>query len=251
MNAKFYFNLLIDSYNSINFLESDLGGDNHEIWLLATEEHLDKLDSFKTDYNDDQLKLYQLYKGLIFAIKGEIKKSIIILREGFYKVIDFGERNNLIIDISNFFMNKLKNREFAFEWMKNFTEPDDINRCLTGILLKTNVSEVDSKFLLEYLPFAYTNNLITLLFKHAAWQCIYANNPDRKILSEIETVLDISHYTCFLDDIKTKSSDNIDEWINDISDEDDREQISLWAKQVSKGKLSEQDFLNHIKSIVN
>jgi hypothetical protein len=253
LKAKFYFDMLIDSYNSKNFLESieSIDDDEDEIWKLVTQNHFDKLDLFINEYNNEELIQYYMITGLILAYTDNLDKAFLNLDKSIYKIKDIGIRSEFIKNVSDFFMNDLKNRNLANMWMKKFTEPDDINLCLTGILLKTNVSEVDSQFLFEYLPFAYTNNLIKLLFKHAAWQCIYAVNPDRKIISEIETVLDISHYTCFLDDIKTKSSDNINEWLNDISDEDDKEQVILWAKQVSKGKLSEQDFLNNIKGIVN
>ena len=47
-----------------------------------------------------------------------------------------------------------------------------------------------------------------------------------------------------------RSSKNVIEWLHEFTDEDDKEQVLLWAKQVSKGKISEQDFLNQIKDIV-
>jgi hypothetical protein len=37
-------------------------------------------------------------------------------------------------------------------------------------------------------------------------------------------------------------STNLEEWINTITDEDDREQIRLWSRQVAKGKMTEQEF---------
>ena len=39
-----------------------------------------------------------------------------------------------------------------------------------------------------------------------------------------------------------RSSSNLNNWLHEILDEDDRDQIELWAKQVAKGKISEAEF---------
>jgi pyruvate-formate lyase-activating enzyme len=42
---------------------------------------------------------------------------------------------------------------------------------------------------------------------------------------------------------------NIKEWLHDIYDEDIKDQIELWARQVSKGKISEDQFNANIKDL--
>ena len=37
-------------------------------------------------------------------------------------------------------------------------------------------------------------------------------------------------------------STNLSDWLDEVTDEDDREQIELWAKQVAKGKMTENEF---------
>lgn len=37
-------------------------------------------------------------------------------------------------------------------------------------------------------------------------------------------------------------STNLDTWLHEIADEDNRDQITLWAKQVAKGKITEEEF---------
>jgi hypothetical protein len=37
---------------------------------------------------------------------------------------------------------------------------------------------------------------------------------------------------------------------HEISDEDDREQIELWAKQVAKGKITEEEFGERAKELM-
>jgi hypothetical protein len=44
-------------------------------------------------------------------------------------------------------------------------------------------------------------------------------------------------------------STNLDEWLQEIEDEDDRDQIKLWAKQVLKGKITEQQFEMKLKTL--
>jgi len=45
-------------------------------------------------------------------------------------------------------------------------------------------------------------------------------------------------------------STNLDVWLNQITDEDDMEQIKLWAKQVSKGKISEDEFGKRLSDLI-
>jgi len=44
-------------------------------------------------------------------------------------------------------------------------------------------------------------------------------------------------------------STNLEEWLHEIPDEDDREQITLWARQVVKGRLTESEFTERLKDI--
>lgn len=48
---------------------------------------------------------------------------------------------------------------------------------------------------------------------------------------------------------KTSIYDSLDTWLHEIADEDDREQIELWAKQVAKGKITEEEFGERVKGM--
>jgi hypothetical protein len=48
----------------------------------------------------------------------------------------------------------------------------------------------------------------------------------------------------------SRSSNNLREWLHEIQDEDDRDQIELWAKQVSKGKISEVEFEERLNKLI-
>ena len=46
-----------------------------------------------------------------------------------------------------------------------------------------------------------------------------------------------------------RMSTNLEEWIEKVADEDDREQIGLWAKQVMKGKITEEEFGEKVSNL--
>jgi hypothetical protein len=53
------------------------------------------------------------------------------------------------------------------------------------------------------------------------------------------------------DGVVERRSDHLEEWIGEIEDEDEQEQIQLWAKQVRKGKMTEVEFGERIKGYFN
>ena len=124
-----------------------------------------------------------------------------------------------------------------------------------GIVEALLISEATEEIVFEILNHIKEDafSIEILICKHALYSILFTN-PEKDQFNKFNNSLNLQWAL----DIKAKfnkediikSSDNLDEWINDISDEDDKEQVLLWAKQVSKGKISEQDFLNHIKSIV-
>jgi tetratricopeptide (TPR) repeat protein len=48
---------------------------------------------------------------------------------------------------------------------------------------------------------------------------------------------------------KSRLSTNLESWLHEIADEDDREQIELWAKQVAKGKITEEEFGERVNEL--
>jgi hypothetical protein len=49
---------------------------------------------------------------------------------------------------------------------------------------------------------------------------------------------------------KSRLSTNLESWLHEIADEDDREQIELWAKQVAKGKITEEEFGERVRGLM-
>jgi hypothetical protein len=49
--------------------------------------------------------------------------------------------------------------------------------------------------------------------------------------------------------VTERFSDNLEDWLYEVEDEDDRHQIELWAKQVQKGRITEEQFRAHLKAL--
>jgi hypothetical protein len=65
----------------------------------------------------------------------------------------------------------------------------------------------------------------------------------------IQWLLDITAQFPGAEAATARTSTNLVVWLHEITDEDDREQIELWAKQVAKGKITEEEFRGKIMGI--
>jgi hypothetical protein len=45
-------------------------------------------------------------------------------------------------------------------------------------------------------------------------------------------------------------STNLESWLHEVEDEDDRDQIALWARQVAKDKLTEEEFSKRLNDLL-
>ena len=248
------YNELFELYRPDILIESILIDSDHilanfDILQLVSEVQIKKLEEIKILFTKESSVEIEVLICFIYFAKNYTANTANALKKmtetiNFFK--DYGERNDAISVVSEFLYTVKTDANLAYNWMKCFSNPEECNLCLSSILEATDFEKADEKFLLEYLPFANNKNAWNLLFKHAAWQCSYSEKPDRKILAEIESVLDIAHYTCFLEDEKIKSSQNISEWINEITDEDDREDILSWAEKVKSGIMNEEKFMERV-----
>jgi len=245
------YNELFELYRPDILIESILLDDDHilanfDILQLVSDVQIKKLEEIKILFTKESSENIEALIGFIYFAKNDMANALKKMTETINFFKDYGERNDAISLVSKALYTVKTDASLAYNWMKSFTKPEECNLCLSSILEATDIEKADEKFLLEYLPFANSKNAMNLLFKHAAWQCCYSEKPDRKILAEIESVLDIAHYTCFLEDEKIKSSQNISEWIIEITDEDDREDILSWAEKVKSGIMTEEKFMERV-----
>jgi hypothetical protein len=100
-----------------------------------------------------------------------------------------------------------------------------------------------------------SESIETFLQRYALHEVFFGNASREKINQlnrtlNIQWVLDIA--TQFpKEESSTRLSTNLDTWLHEIEDEDDREQIELWAKQVAKGKITEEEFGEKVRGLLN
>ena len=85
-----------------------------------------------------------------------------------------------------------------------------------------------------------------LLQKHALHE-VYFGKADREKINQLNRTLNIQWALDIAaqfpkEESAPRLSTNLDTWLHEIADEDDRDQIELWAKQVAKGKITEEEF---------
>jgi len=98
-----------------------------------------------------------------------------------------------------------------------------------------------------------SESIENLLQKHALREVFFGKASGEKInrlnrTLNIQWALDIVEQFP-KEEIATRLSTNLDTWLHEIADEDDRDQIELWAKQVAKGKITEEEFDEKVKSM--
>jgi tetratricopeptide (TPR) repeat protein len=126
---------------------------------------------------------------------------------------------------------------------------------LKGWVEKINLCEVNFDCLQEALSIIVhdAESIETLLQKHALHEVLLSNAKGEKINQlnhslNIQWMLDIANQFPNSNS-KTRLSTNIEIWLQEIEDEDDRERVELWAMKVSKGTMNEEDFKLKLEKI--
>jgi mannitol/fructose-specific phosphotransferase system IIA component (Ntr-type) len=99
-----------------------------------------------------------------------------------------------------------------------------------------------------------SESIENLLQKHALHEVFFRKSIPEKInrfnqTIDIQWAIDIASQFPKTE-TKSRLSTNLELWLHEIPDEDDREQIELWAKQVAKGKISEEEFGERVGGLV-
>ena len=128
---------------------------------------------------------------------------------------------------------------------------------LKGLADSAKASEVRKEQFLTARSF-FLNDLESeekLLQQYALHELFFNEDPENRMerLSRtlnIHWALDIVAQFPKEESGLTRSSNNINKWLHEIADEDDRDQIELWAKQVAKGKITEGEFRERVGGLV-
>ena len=193
--------------------------------------------------------------------------KIIYIR--FFEVIiktnEFIEIENLISEKIEFgrkilfyeFMSYAYTQHFGIESALKYSEklPLLINPYWKiGLINSIDFELLDSKILLKIL---FQENNITIINKISNIN-ILKSLVNSKLTFEFESQdfndLSISQIVNSINAISNNSNNsrnyvNMKSWISKITDEDDSDQIRLWAKQVAKGKMTEEEFGEKVKGM--
>jgi len=127
---------------------------------------------------------------------------------------------------------------------------------IKGWVDELSVADANAECLHKALPIMAkdSKSIETLLHKYALKE-VFLGKPSPEFIQRMNRTLDIQwalDIVCSLsnnDSLVERNYSNMAEWIQQIDDEDDREQIDLWAKHVVKGKITEEQFNVHVKAL--
>jgi len=137
-------------------------------------------------------------------------------------------------------VNQWKNGEARFNYLKGLAE-------------NIHVHDSNLENLVEFLPLIMNDtNIIEALLRAYGLNEIFFNQPNGKLINRLNRSLNLQ----WAIDIASKfekeferSSQNVPEWINEIEDENDREDVLSWAEKVKQGKMTEEKFLERINKL--
>ena len=119
---------------------------------------------------------------------------------------------------------------------------------LRGWSEKLVPQEVNKTCLQQALPLLAGDTLsLENLLQTYAMSAVFFDNTSIEIIRRLNETLNIQWALDIASQLpkevsNERMSTNLDVWLHEINDEDDQDQIELWAKQVEKGKITEADF---------
>ena len=139
-------------------------------------------------------------------------------------------------------INQLKNEEARLFYLKGWAE-------------KVTVNNATIELVTAALPYFVndTESIEKILQQHAIHEVVFNAAPIEKI-KQLNSTLNIQWFLDIYNSLQkspttSRLSTNLDTWLHEIEDEDDQDQITLWAKQVTKGKITEEEFQVKINSL--
>ena len=126
---------------------------------------------------------------------------------------------------------------------------------LKGWSVAINQIKVDANCLKQslYLLVNDTESIEALMLKHALYELFYGKVSKEQIHRlnkslNIQWAIDIkAKFPKEL--VYTRLSSNLDTWLHEIADEDDRDDIKSWAEKVKDGKMLEEKFSEKVKNM--
>jgi hypothetical protein len=150
---------------------------------------------------------------------------------------------------------KLQGNEIGLNFHLNFKAEDLKYFYLRGWSESINITDISnnlSRQALAELVFDSTGlEHFLLVYAHHE---LFFSNPSQEKINRLNKTLNIQWAidirSKFLKEESSRNSGNVEDWIHAIEDEDDRDQVLLWAKQVAKGKITDAEFGEKIKAFI-
>ena len=127
---------------------------------------------------------------------------------------------------------------------------------IKGLIESIEIENATENVILQMLKYCYddSESIERLIQMHSLYLTFFENTPKEKLNAfnktlNIQWALDIK--AKFPIEEFVKSSSNMQDWINEIKDEDDREDIISWAEKVKEGKMTEDKFMERVNKKLN
>ena len=126
---------------------------------------------------------------------------------------------------------------------------------LKGLSSRLSPNETDIVCFKRIIPFlAKDSQSVENLLQAYALNQLMLGRPTKEQVKRFNKTLNLQWAIDIVEKFPKEVEDgrfshNLENWIHEIVDEDERDQIELWARQVLKGKISEEDFKNNLENI--
>jgi hypothetical protein len=126
---------------------------------------------------------------------------------------------------------------------------------LQGLIEELSPKETDITCFKKIIPLIVkdTKNIENLLQCLALHELMFGK-PTKEMIQRFKKTLDLRWAIDIIDKFpkeieEGRFSNNLESWIHEIADEDDRDQIELWAMKVAKSKMTEDEFNKRVKNM--
>jgi hypothetical protein len=143
----------------------------------------------------------------------------------------------------------------AMEQLKQLQSNEARLFYLKGWVETVNERDADSTCLQEALSqLACDSESIEMLLQKHALHEVFFGTADWKKIDRLNHILNIQWALDIAaqfpkEGSSARLSTNLNTWLHEITDEDDRVDIELWAERVAKGKITEEEFGERVRGI--
>jgi hypothetical protein len=183
--------------------------------------------------------------AIAFANQNELEKAIYLIQ----KINRGSARMQAYQDIGKIFYekNQLQNIQQTLTQLPNDEAVIFYKKGMANAIIATNANASN---VLELLALVKDDKKSTahLLQMHALYLCFF-EKTNSVIMQRFNKTLNIQWALDIASNFEkefARASHNVQEWINEIEDENDREDILGWTEKVEQGKMTEEKFLERI-----